>query len=458
MAKILLSEISSAFHVDGDVPFEIVGDGELPSYFDVTSLAATSIAIAGAMLSRFVAGDRTDSDTVVVDQRLASLWFGLSLRPIGWQLPPIWDAVAGDYPTSDGWIRLHTNAPHHRARALDVLGVEAERRAVARAVSQWHAEALETAIVAAGGCAASMRDFKSWSAHPQGQAVAREPLVKWDERDVVSSKHLPRHKRRPLEGLRVLDLTRVLAGPAATRFLAGFGADVLRIDPPDWDEALAVQEMTLGKRCARLDLKRNDDRAVFETLLRDADVLVHGYRSEALLGLGYGPDQRRAMNPCLIDVCLNAYGWSGPWSGRRGFDSLVQMSSGIADFGMKCAALDKPFPLPVQALDHATGYLMAAAVLQALILRQEQGRVLSARLSLARTARLLGVFRNDHPGEGLPAATDADLDPRIEETVWGPAKRVRFPLAIGKLSPEWPYPAGPLGASPAAWGPTRLAD
>ena len=139
--------------------WKIVGDGELPSFFEVTSLAATSMGLAGAMLSRIAAGGSRDPDPVIVDRRLASLWFGLSLHPNGWQLAPIWDAVAGDYRTSDGWIRLHTNAPHHRARALAVLGVGESRDAVAKAVGQWNAETLETAIVAAGGCAAMMRDF-----------------------------------------------------------------------------------------------------------------------------------------------------------------------------------------------------------------------------------------------------------------------------------------------------------
>jgi len=280
-------------------------------------------------------------------------------------LSPSWDSVAGDYRAKNGWIRLHTNAPHHRARAMAVLGVDEDRDMVARAVAAWDAEALENAIVEARGCAAMMRSFERWAEHPQGAAVAKEPLIIWEERDAITPKPLSSSEQQPLEGLRVLDLTRVLAGPAATRFLAGFGADVLRIDPPDWDETLAVQEMTLGKRCARLDLRNRNDRALFEKLLAEADILVHGYRAEALAGLGYSLDQRRMLNPGLIDVSLNAYGWSGPWSDRRGFDSLVQMSSGIADFGMKKAVADRPFPLPVQALDHATGYLMAAAVLRA---------------------------------------------------------------------------------------------
>jgi len=446
MADVLLREIGDAFGVGRDDLFEVVGDDTLPAYFDVTGLAAMSFGVAGMMLSRLC----NEPVPVTVDQRLASLWFGLSMRPSGWQLPPIWDAVAGDYRAGDGWIRLHTNAPHHRAAAIAVLDVEEDRDAVACAVAGWDAEALETAIVEAGGCAAVMHSFEHWTKHPQGAAVAKEPLIIWMEHQAIKARAPRQRYQRPLQGLRVLDLTRVLAGPAATRFLAGFGADVLRIDPPGWDEAVAVQEMTLGKRCAKLDLENDDDRVIFEALLAKADVLVHGYRDGALAGLGYGLTERHALNPGLIDVRLNAYGWSGPWSGRRGFDSLVQMSSGIADFGMKHAGTDKPFPLPVQALDHGTGYLMAAAVLHALDLREREGRVLSAKLSLARTAQLLAATCRKKMSDGLPAETEMDVDPWLEKTVWGTARRLRFPLMEG-MAPSWSYPAGPLGASPPVW-------
>ncbi len=454
MTDLIMQDIAQAFDIEPvskeSAPFAITGDDTLPSYFDVTSLAARSIGVAGMMLSHLLAGEGHNSAAVVVDQRLASLWFGLSLRPIGWKPAPTWDSVAGDYRTKDGWIRLHTNAPHHRARALAVLGVDEDRDAVAHAVAKWEAEALESAIVEARGCAAMMRTLESWARHPQGAAVAAEPLIAWEEQGTVTPEPLS-SQQQPLGGLRVLDLTRVLAGPAATRFLAGFGADVLRIDPPDWHETAAVQEMTLGKRCARLDLRNDDDRSVFERLLAEADILVHGYRAEALARLGYGPDDRRALNPGLIDICLNAYGWSGPWSDRRGFDSLVQMSSGIADFGMSKADADRPFPLPVQALDHATGYLMAAAVLRALTLRQREGRVLSARLSLARTAHLLAKTKHDRPSVGLHPETVGDVDPLVEETVWGSTRRVRFPLTVDGLKPAWRYPAGQLGTSAPGW-------
>jgi crotonobetainyl-CoA:carnitine CoA-transferase CaiB-like acyl-CoA transferase len=181
-------------------------------------------------------------------------------------------------------------------------------------------------------------------------------------------------------------LTRVLAGPVTTRFLALFGANVLRIDPPGWDEPGVVPEVTLGKRCAGLDLRYADDRGRFADLLGTVDILVHGYRPGALENLGFAPDQRSRLNPGLIDICLDAYRWTGPWAGRRGFDSLVPMSAGIAEAGMRKEGVERPFPLPVQALDQATGYLMAAASARAPVIRRTLDTPLSARVSLARTA------------------------------------------------------------------------
>lgn len=420
---------------------------DLPAWFAVSDFAAASIAGAGLML-RQLSGLEAP---VTVDQRLASLWFGMTLRPDGWQMPSVWDPIAGDYRTQDGWIRLHTNAPHHRNAALSVLGDLADREAVASAVRAWDADALETAVVEAGGCAATMRDLSACRNHPQGAAVAGEPLIHWRRADGADPRRFSGTCERPLAGIRVLDLTRVLAGPVAGRFLAAYGATVLRIDPPDWDEPGVIPEVTLGKRCAGLDLKNRDDRAVFEQLLAQADVLLHGYRPGALPGLGYDRDALARLNPALIDVNLNAYGWTGPWSGRRGFDSLVQMSSGIADYGMGMSEADKPVPLPVQALDHATGYFLAAAVLRALTERARSGAVLSARLSLARTAHLLCATKRADTGSGFPVETDQDIDPHVEKTDWGPAKRVRFPLHIEGTQAAWDHPASKLRSAKAAW-------
>jgi crotonobetainyl-CoA:carnitine CoA-transferase CaiB-like acyl-CoA transferase len=345
----------------------LAAEGGLPSTFPVTELATSALAVAGLSAARFIGSGR-----VTVSRRLASAWFARSIYPVGWTLPSPWDPIAGDYPTRDGWIRLHTNAPHHRAAALSVLESDTIPESVAAAVSTWDGDELEAAIIAAGRCAAVMRKPDEWCNSPQGLAVATEPLIAWRDLEPGPDRRHSGTTSRPLAGVRVLDLTRVLAGPVATRFLALLGADVLRIDPPGWDESI-IPEVTLGKRTTRLDLALSADRASFTELLATADVIVNGYRPDALERLGFGEEERQQIRPGLIDISLDAYGWSGPHSGRRGFDSLIQMSTGIAHAGMVDTGADRPVPLPVQALDHATGYLAAAATLSALTHQRDTG-------------------------------------------------------------------------------------
>ncbi|WP_262694298.1 CoA transferase [Kordiimonas aquimaris] len=446
-----MQEILSALHLEHNT--EVINPEYLPSRFAVSKLAASSIGAVGSAISGLVKtiGLRASEPDVFVDQRLASLWFNMSIQPIGWQLPPVWDAVAGDYETQDGWIKLHTNLPHHRRAALSVLGVEADRKKVASAVKNWRANDLETAIVKAGGVAAQMRSRTEWQEHPQGLAVAAEPLIHWVNKRTGSIRNWHGTAARPLNGLRVLDLTRVLAGPVATRTLAAFGAEVLRIDPPEWDEANIVPDITLGKRCSFLNLKEQTDRQTFEQLLANADVLVHGYRSNALENLGYGSSVRTSYAPHLIEVSLDAYGWTGPWAKRRGFDSLVQMSCGIADAGMHWANAQKPTPLPVQALDHATGYMMAAAAIRAIDMAVLEKSLTNARLSLARTAELLMANIQQHGGTLSKDAEERDFSTEVEQTPWGPAQRLKPPLHIEGAPMTWPSPACNLGSVLPNW-------
>jgi crotonobetainyl-CoA:carnitine CoA-transferase CaiB-like acyl-CoA transferase len=317
-------------------------------------------------------------------------------------------------------------------------------------VAEWTKAELEATIVENGGCAAEMRSADAWQQHPQGRSVAAEPLAHIFATDRSAAPVWPVTAARPLAGLKVLDLTRVLAGPVATRFVAGYGADVLRVDPPDWDEPGVVPEVTLGKRCARLDLNEASDRTRFEALLARADILLHGYRPGALDGLGYGPATRRKLSPGLIDICLDAYGWTGPWATRRGFDSLVQMSTGIAECGMRWRNADRPVPLPVQALDHATGYLMAAVAVRAVVRRLQQGNGTEARVSLVRTAKLL-LDQRDVAEAKLPAETEADWSTATEATEWGQARRVRPPVEVDGAPMHWARPACGLGSAEPRW-------
>ena len=434
------------------------GQGLLRSGFAVDAFASASIAAAGlavASLRRCMDGSSANAPAVVVDRRLTSLWFGMSIRPQGWKLPPVWDAIAGDYQARDGWIRLHTNAAHHRAAALAVLQTPAQRDAVAAAVATWDADALESAVIAQGGCAGAMRSWQDWQQHPQGQAVLHEPLLHWQTGMQASESGWAFDTHHPLAGIRVLDMTRILAGPVATRLLTSLGAEVLRIDPPQWDEPLLEPEITPGKRCARLDLRQPHERAVWEDLLQGADVLVHGLRSDALDAMGMGAARRQQLRPGLIDVSLDAYGFTGPWKARRGFDSIVQMSMGFAEQAQRSAGADKPVSLPVPALDHATGYLMAAATIRALELRMASGHGSIVRASLARTGALLmgAAMQTRAPAQPALPESPSDWADDVEETPWGRARRVRWPLHVDGVVMGWRTPATTLGSSPAAWAP-----
>ncbi|RQT25601.1 CoA transferase [Burkholderia contaminans] len=428
------------------------GAGELASAFRVSDLATAAIGAAGTSVAELLHASTGTLPSVRVDRRMASLWFGTSLRPQGWTMPPQWDPVAGNYRARDRWIRLHTNAPHHRLAALSVLDCAADAQSVAQAVSRWDAGALEDAIVERGGCAAAMYSAQEWARHPQGKAVATEPLLHVRAAtDAVTHAWRP-SKDRPLRGIRVLDLTRILAGPVATRFLAGLGADVLRIDPYGWEEPGTVPEVVLGKRCARLNLKDAADLDTLKQLLRGADIVVHGYRSDALARLGLDAAHRRELNPALVDVSLDAYGWSGEWRCRRGFDSLIQMSTGIAEAGMRVMGGDKPVNLPVQAIDHATGYLMATAAIRGLTTRMKEGVGTEVRASLARTAAELQL-RSEPMSEVVEVVADdrRDRAAHVEPTSWGPAFRLLPPVQIDDAPLRWLYPARALGSSEPGW-------
>ncbi|GAC70193.1 CoA transferase [Gordonia soli] len=457
--RIIVADMTAQIGQSGIRPLRastpaVMGEGALASAFAVTPLAVATIGATGAALADVLALRDGARRSVTVDRRLASLWFSTSLSPQGWTPPPAWDPIAGDYRCRDGWIRLHTNAAAHRRAALRVLGVDADKDAVAAAVASWDRITLETAIVTAGGCAAAMHTRRQWAASGPGRHVAAEPLIEWNLGSAAGNPWQgPAEVDRPLAGLKVLDLTRVLAGPVATRLLALLGAEVLRIDPPSWDEPGIVPDVVLGKRCARMDLHDAGDYNQFLDLLAGADIIVHGYRPGALDGLGLDTTLRHNIRPGLIDVSLDAYGWTGPWRTRRGFDSLVQMSTGIAEEGMRRYQRETPTPLPVQALDHSTGYLMAYAVINALTHHAHTGRGAIARLSLARTAHLLTSYdRGPHSGvDESIIRTDADLTPDIEHTSWGPAQRVRPPLTIDGVDITTDIPAHHLGADAPRW-------
>ncbi len=444
----LLTSIQAALGLP-HTPIPFTGHGALPSAFAVTDLACASIGAAGQAVSELLRQQTGHLPAMEVDRRLASFWFATSLRPMGWNVPPLWDPVAGDYATEDGWIRLHTNAPHHRAAAERVLGACADRAAMAANVAQWRSADLEHAVVDANGCAAEMRSWAHWQQHPQGLAVNAEPLVHFFDAQDEHSNAWQGSAAQPLAGLKVLDLTRVLAGPTASRFLAGLGANVLRIDPPTWNEPGVIPDMTLGKRCARLDLQQPADRVVFENLLKDADILVHGYRADALEHLGFGSERRRRLagadRRLPQRLRLERPVAEPPWlrqSGadeqrhRRGRAALEARGSTDAVAGAGAGPCNRVFdggecdPAVDATFEDGSrwlGTLVAGAHRQA----------------VDRTGA--------GSSEALRAEDAQDQSLSLEQTPWGPAHRLLVPVKISGTPLQWQLPATELGSHRPLW-------
>ncbi|MDO5644978.1 MAG: CoA transferase [Dermabacter sp.] len=447
----LWDAIDDGIPFDGG-PFRLDGPRiTLPAAFDVTGLAVGAVGSAYLATARLLAARRGASTVpdVRIDSREASTAFRSESRftPVGWERPPLWDPIAGNYQTADGWIRLHTNYPYHRA-AVESLLDATDRNTVQKRVATWTSVELEQAVAEAGGAAAAMRTREQWLAMEAGTATIAKPVVATTWRKTATGATWANNAQLPFEGVRVLDLTRVIAGPVCTKFLADYGADILRIDPPGFEEvASLLPETTAGKRSAALDLNSAEGRARFDALLADADVLVCGLRADALDGLGYSDAQLRTLNPNLIITRFNAYGWDGPWRNRRGFDSLVQLSSGIAAHATDEGSA--PASLPVQALDHATGWLLGAAIARALTRRLTDSQVATINASLIGTANLL--FSLPQP-EDEPQPESLDEIPMVERsTAWGLARVVGPAGHIEGVSPAPKYKAGPLGRHEARW-------
>jgi crotonobetainyl-CoA:carnitine CoA-transferase CaiB-like acyl-CoA transferase len=351
--------------------------------------------------------------------------------------------------TADGWVRTHANYPHHRERLLKVMGPQDTLEAAFAARS---ALEVEEAVYAAGGLAVALRTPQEWAAHPQAVAVAARPLVERGRLDSARARvfpPLPSLDGAPLlpaAGLRVLDLTRVIAGPVATRTLALLGADVLRVDAPQLPELPDQHADTdFGKRSATLDLTA--DRRTFEELLGTADVVVTGYRPGALDRFGLSPQALAERRPGIVVAQLSAWGAYGPWRERRGFDSLVQVASGIAAVEGSVA---QPGALPAQALDHGTGYLLAAAVLRALTEQADEGGSRFVRLALARTAKwLMDGFPAGSPGDAAYGGAEAWL--AETDSAVGRLRYALSPVSFDGGPIDWARPPGVWGADAAHW-------
>lgn len=437
----------------------ITGDESvLPGPFRVAAAAAASVMAANFAAAELLRAKGVDPGVVTVDTRHAAAAFRSErlLRIDGESPGDLFAPLSADYRAADGWVRLHCNYPHHAVAASRALGAPAERAALEAAALSRRASDVQEAVIAAGGAAAAMRTREEWHAHPQGTVLRELPLV--DLRRLGSTAPIPLPPGgRPLSGIKVLELTHVIAGPVCGRVLAAHGADVLHVGASHLPlVGPLVVDTGFGKRSAAVDLRDGEGRARLRELVREADVFVQSYRPGSLAAKGFGADMLAEASPGIVAVDLSAYGWQGPWAGRRGFDSLVQLASGIADEGAREAGTEGPRPLPAQALDHATGWLAAAAVMTALRRRTKDGGAWRARLSLARTGLWLdslGRLDTDDTDDTDGLHEPQDPDDLLDEigSPFGRVTYIRMPGSLPAAPPHWSHGPHVPGSDPAAW-------
>ncbi|UCR89762.1 CoA transferase [Mycetocola spongiae] len=361
---------------------------------DVEGLALGSVQALASAVNARVPGARIGLDAAGV----AASFDSFSRLRVNGRAPTAFAPLSGFHEVADGWVRIHANYPHHEAALLRALGVDGAR-AAREALARLTAGEIEDRVSAAGGVAAAVRSESAWAATPGARALADEPWIRFDSVNRAMPRPRPaRGGGLPLAGVRVLALTRVIAGPAAGRILGALGADVLRIDPPRMPE-LPDQFLDTGwdTRSAEADLREGPAAGRVRELLAGADIVLLGYRPRGLAALGLTPAELARDYPGLAVVALDAWGDVGPLADRRGFDSIVQAAVGIADLYASGAG---PGALPVQALDHATGMGMAAAAVALLRDREGEGGGV-AHLSLAATAHALLRLPRPAGGEGL---------------------------------------------------------
>jgi crotonobetainyl-CoA:carnitine CoA-transferase CaiB-like acyl-CoA transferase len=431
-------------------------DPVLPSSFRIAAAAEACIAASAVAAAACGEARGLPAQEIAVDGRHAAAEFRSDryMSVDGAAPGDVWDRIAGLYRCGDGaHVRLHTNFPHHRDGVLKLLGASYDRQSVADALKGWMAEEFETAATEAQMVVAMARSFAEWDAHPQGEAVAALPLFTIERIGDAPPRPL-RKAARPLAGERVLDLTRIIAGPVAGRTLAAHGADVLLVASPHLPSVPSlVIDTGRGKRSAHIDLGGEAGRAQLAGLVREADIFLQGYRPGGLAMKGFAPHEVAALRPGIVYLSLSAYSHAGPWAVKRGFDSLVQTTSGINIAEAEAAGDAAPRALPCQALDYAAGYLLAFAGMAARLRQAREGGSWLVRVSLAQTGHWLRGLGRVPNGFAVPDMTPADIADLIEPSAsgFGALRAIRHPARLSATPAFWQRPSVPLGTDAPAW-------
>lgn len=429
-------------------------DPVFPSSFRVATAAQTCVAAAAAAAVELSVVRGLPRQDVSVDAVHAAVeatgWFSLD-----GSAPNLWDAFSGLYACSDSFVRLHANFKHHKEGALKLLGLDvstASRHDAEVALAKWKAQDFEDASAKSGLVAYALRSFEQWDATEQATALAQQPLVSFER--IGDAQPLPlaevKDTDRPLTGVNVLDLTRILAGPVGGRTLAAYGAEVMLVNSPDLPNIEAIADTSRGKRSTHVNLKTDEGVRGMNTLLEQAHVFIQGYRPGGLHALGFGAQALAQKRPGIVYVSLSAFGPQGPWSKRRGFDSLLQTAMGFNLAEAEAAGESKPKPMPMQILDEATGFLMAFGACAALVRQQQEGGSWHVQVSLARTGQWLRELGRVSGGFDVKAPDFFPFRQKVPSG-FGYLDAIAHSATFSRTPAYYRWPSMRPGSSPAHW-------
>ncbi len=438
---------------EGSALNRLVQDGQpdLQSAFDVDEVTMTSVSVAAVAIAELGHHRGLPTSEVRVSGDDARAGFANHLL-VNDERPPIWSDLSGYYRCQDDrFVQFHCNFPHHAAGVVALLGGDPDRASVEASAATWDSENLEAALIERDMIAAKLRTLQEWDAHPHAIATRDLPLLTFEKIGEADPRPLPPLTKGPggtsqaMSGIRIVDCSRVLAGPVVGHMMAAHGADVLRLSSPQLPAVeICVQMTGAGKRNAFVDLDTAEGKSTMGTLLADAHVWVDAYRPGGLEGKGFSAESAAELNPGIVVVQLSAFDWVGPWAGRRGFDSIVQSTTGIVDAGSKAAGREAPTPLPVQALDYATGQLGAFAAARALQHQSVHGGSWRVRLSLLRTRNWLVGLGGPTPFKPAPAVAAPQSVYEVD-SAWGRLNLAKPPTG------SFTSPPMKLGTADAVW-------
>ena len=361
--------------------------------------------------------------------------------------------ISNPHLTRDGrYLLPHMGLPHLAKKILKILDCEYELESVVKAVSRWDALELENAIAQVGACGAMVRSEEEWRNHPHGKMLATRPVIEIIKIADSDPEPMPEGiKVRPLSGIRVLDLTRILAGPTCGRTLAEHGADVLMVTAEHLPQTrYFVVDTSHGKRTTFLDFNNESEKQRLLNLVKDADVFSQGYRPGAMSRHGLSPQDLAEVRPGIIYTSMNCYGYEGPFAERAGWEQLAQTVTGIA---AEQGGDQPPKLLPAAACDYTTGYLAAYGTLLALGRRAREGGSYHVRASLCQSGMFIQQqHRVDYEEEGMEV--DKQLTDEIllsSSTPYGEMKHLGPILQMSQTPPAWDRPSSPLGTHGASW-------